>query len=619
MDDLELLGKVADRESGKDKENGVVELPKAGSLIGKLRIESVIGHGGIGVVYKARDPETEKVRAVKIPYPKTSRRDIDRFRLEAKICANLDHPNIIKIYNVDLYAGVLPYAEMDFIDGGSMADHIKEKPLPVPVALGVIILLCRALEYAYTRVLTIDGKQYDRLLHRDIKPGNILISGNGAVKLTDFGLAKFEGIELHTITGAMPGTVPYMAPEQHQSPIASMRTDIFSLGVTLYEMVSGKRPFPEKGEDAFAQHIAAKFDGKFSPLKSIDGSVSDVVDNIVKRCLSPDPEKRYASYASLRMALEPVLGDYSDLDAEDLARLYFANRKNYRLAVSSHPRRKVRLNKRLGITAAVFLIAVSAFAVLVTISKLNEADILQKTLFHKPSETGRMTSNPVTPPPTASLTEHGGKKSISETASQKPENRTLQQRTTVSRSMAGRTPVSDKPAEISRISISSPLKEGVSAWKAGRYTEAAAILRRIPADSLLAVQRDSLVIMVLDSYYRAGAINEALLYGSENPVNDASYHLLMALMYRDAGIRREAEASFSKSVSAPCRFDPAVASKRYLYRAKYYKKIYEEEKGQKQRETMIQAWRDFIRYGCANQNTPDCDDARRIAGSVDEK
>ncbi len=615
MDDLEFIGRIANRGSTPlAASDGLpVTLPAPGEIIGKLRIESVLGHGGIGVVYRAIDPASEVRRAIKIPYPENTQRDIDRFRVEAKICAHLEHPNIVKVYNVDFYCGVLPYAEMDFVDGPSVLEHIKERPLPAPVALSIVILLCRALEYAYAQTFTIDGASYERMVHRDIKPGNILISGKGVVKLADFGLAKFEGVDLHTIAGAMPGTVPYMAPEQHQSPVASVRTDIYSLGVTLYEMVTGKRPFPEKGAEAFAQLIAAKIDGRYAPPGSLDKTLHPGIDAIVRRCLQPDDGKRYPSYAALRMAVESVLADYADLDAEDLVGLYYANRKNYRLAVADRFARRLRMPKSVKFAAITFTVAVTALAILYSAAHRKRPD-------GPGTNAAKVTVMPRkavgdTPPRQAEV---DGKKSVV---------------------AAAHTPAPDAPAGISKKGNNaagsmknalsgpsgkaaapmraSPLSEGVAAWRAGRFAEAARFLRAVAVDTLLAVERDSAALIVLDSYYRAGAVNEALVYGSDNAVNDGTYHLLMALLYDAAEMRREAEAAFARSLAAPCRFDPSIAGKRYFYRAKFYQKVFDGGRSQSEREAMLQAWRDFLRNGCA-QRSAECDDARRIVGTVRE-
>lgn len=613
MEEFELLKKIAGAGARPltDPDGIPVELPASGSFVGRLRIDSILGYGGIGVVYHATDPATEAVRAIKIPYPGTSPREIDRFRDEAKICAHLDHPNIVKVYAVALYRDVLPYAEMEFVDGMNVQRHISEKPLPEPVALSIIVLLCRALEYAYAQTFTIDGSTLRKMVHRDIKPANILISSSGVVKLADFGLAKFEGVDLHTITGAMPGTVPYMAPEQHQSPVASVRTDIYSTGVTLYEMVTGKRPFPEKGQDAFAQLITAKNNCSYIPARQVDRTLHPQTDTVIRRCLQPESGKRYPGYAALRMAIESVLGDYATIDAAEIVALYCGNRKHYRMAVGNVRR---RFPKRLFAAAGVvFTAAAAAFFLYHSVTgprKEMSAPIPETA--HAKSDTLLRQNEPSTVAP---LPDSGtgrrasGISQIHGAEKEKPGHRDVRS-------------AKEKKGDDSRTSVEraetasrsgSPLGAAIAARREKKYSGVIGLLGPLSLDTMVTVQRDSTVLLLTEAYYRSGQINEGLVYGTEHPVNDCAYHLLMALLFDVAELPREAEVHYNRAIAAPCRLDPAAHDKGYLYRARFFQKVYARTADARDREKMVAAWREFIR-NCCSKNSPECDDARRIVG-----
>jgi len=203
--------------------------------LGHYKILSKIGKGGMGDIYKAVQEPLKRVVALKVLPPKLSR-DVEfskRFEIEAKAISLLQHHNIVSIYEYGEEEG-LRYFAMQFVDGTDLGRRIAEhRPIPISEIVDYARQICRALRYAHGC----------NIIHRDIKPGNVLIEKNGVVRLSDFGIAKiFSGTDI-TMTGSAVGTPEYMSPEQAQGKRLDAQTDVYSLGIVIYEMLTRKPPF----------------------------------------------------------------------------------------------------------------------------------------------------------------------------------------------------------------------------------------------------------------------------------------------------------------------------------------------------------------------------------------
>lgn len=612
MSELNILQRVANRDlHAIIGDDGLpVTLPQPGQSIAGLRIGVELGRGSVGAVFKATDAEAQTVRAVKIPFPHSSRRDLDRFLLEAKIGANLQHANVVRLYKLGYLKGVLPYTEMEYVPGKSLREYLKENPLPVPVGLSIVAILCQALEYIHCQTFVINGTIYERLIHRDIKSSNIIISDKGIVKLLDFGLAKFEDVQLNTTsTGALPGTPAYRAPEQHQMSVANVKTDIYSIGVTLYEALTGVRPFPEKGEECFMHMIAAKNSGAFKPASAIVKHIPPTVDEIIKRCLHPEPSKRYPSYAPLRMALLTVLDEYTRVSPDSLVTMYVSNTKAYAVAVADkigRGRIKVPRWLLLGAVGIVILAAIAALIIMQSGTKTPEDAIrspqdspvkavLQNDLPTKNNEPEYYTIPIEVKQPVVTLS-------------------IVSQLSKSARADGGTSVVeSTPPRSIEGKRDTSPIARAVQKFRGGNYPAALDRFSKIDLDNLRAIERDSVVLLTIESYYRSDRFNDGLAYGLDHPTNDAKYHLLMALLYDFASMKGQAEVSFTRAISTPAKFDPSSKARAYLFRARFYQRQFTTDGSEQTREKMIAAWKDFLNKGCSRPSA-DCDEARRIAG-----
>jgi predicted Ser/Thr protein kinase len=250
----------------------------------QLEILALLGTGGMGAVYKARQKQLDRVVALKILPPEAGRVPAfaERFLREARALARLNHPNIVTIHDFGEAAGLF-YLIMEYVDGANLRQMEQAGRLPPPQALTIVPKICDALQYAHD----------EGIVHRDIKPENILVDKKGRVKIADFGLAKLLGKAAadFTLTGSHQamGTPRYMAPEQMEKPLSvDHRADIYSLGVVLYEMLTGELPI-----------------GRFQP-PSVKVHVDVRLDEVVLRSMEHDVERRYQHVSDVKTAIERV-------------------------------------------------------------------------------------------------------------------------------------------------------------------------------------------------------------------------------------------------------------------------------------------------------------------------
>ncbi|MDR0308277.1 MAG: serine/threonine protein kinase [Chitinispirillales bacterium] len=293
-------------------------MPSAGDKLGPNIVQSLVGEGGSASVFKVWHEELEVVRAVKILKQSHKEDARERFFTEAKILADIRHPNIIEIFNIGYVEGEYPYPylELEFVDGVSIKHLIsKLGKLPLAAALSTAHFVCQALHYAHVKDYTLYGKIYRGLIHRDVKPENILISREGIVKLMDFGIARPSEVSLHTVGSKIMGTLVYLSPEQLNGQPLDHRSDIFSLGAVLYEMVTGSRAFPQK---TLTELVHKKTSGQYRPLNSHNMVFPDRLVRVIEKSLSLSPNDRYASAAEMGYDIYSVLREISDLSPYDV-------------------------------------------------------------------------------------------------------------------------------------------------------------------------------------------------------------------------------------------------------------------------------------------------------------
>ena len=278
-----------------------------GTRLGHYEIASLIGAGGMGEVYRARDTKLDRIVAIKILLEMGSAdpQTRERFEREAKVVASLDHPNICALYDTGRTADI-DFIVMQFLEGETLADRLKRGPLPLADALALAGQIADALDRAHTH----------GIVHRDLKPGNVMLTKSGA-RLLDFGLARLDvsptGQVIDMTTrqaltqeGAVMGTLPYMAPEQVSGKAADARADIWAFGCVLYEMLGGRRPFDG---DSQAALIGAIMQSSPAPLSQVAPGMAPAIDQIVSGALAKDRDDRWQNIRDVKRALALASGD----------------------------------------------------------------------------------------------------------------------------------------------------------------------------------------------------------------------------------------------------------------------------------------------------------------------
>jgi hypothetical protein len=317
-------------------------------LSGRYRLESKLGSGGMSTVYLARDGTLERWVAVKVMHREMSDQpdQIERFRREARAVAQLSHPNVVAVIDAGEDGGH-PYIVFEYVDGETLKQRIERVgPLPVDEATAYAIEIGRGLLAAHAR----------RLVHRDVKPQNVLIDSEGRAKVTDFGIARSLESDGLTQTGRVLGTTDYVSPEQAMGRGVDARTDIYSLGVLLYEMLTGEVPFTAETVVGVAmKHVN-------EPIPDVQRrrpEISSALAAVVERATAKDPKQRYPDMASCLADLEGAL-------EVEVARSGGSHGQATTVLGTVPSRRKILTTRRVSAAGVFLVLAATVAALLIT-------------------------------------------------------------------------------------------------------------------------------------------------------------------------------------------------------------------------------------------------------------
>jgi len=269
---------------------------------GQYEVESVLGQGAMGTVYLARDRRIGRKVALKtvhanhqqFPDPEAEKEFYDRLQREAELCGSLNHPNLVTLYEAGYDKDRISYLATEFVDGESLGAMLKRGRIPVPTAISIAHDLLQGLAYAHSR----------KIIHRDLKPANILLTREGDAKIADFGIARAENSDL-TEAGTLMGTPNYMSPEQVKTLELTPACDLFSLGVVMYEMLAGSKPFAASNTSSTMYKIVHEAP---PPLSVLAPEAPQVLVDFVNRLLEKNPSDRFASSSDALAALARIRG-----------------------------------------------------------------------------------------------------------------------------------------------------------------------------------------------------------------------------------------------------------------------------------------------------------------------
>jgi tRNA A-37 threonylcarbamoyl transferase component Bud32 len=288
----------------------------AGMQIGRYEILSELGHGAMGVVYKAQDPKIGRIVAIKTLSAAGQGTELEQYRarflVEAKSAGRLNHPNIVAVHDVADDDEGKPCLVLEYVEGTTLDRLVAEENIPLVRLLELLAEVARALGYAHAH----------GIVHRDVKPANIMVTQAGQAKLSDFGIAKLEGTSM-TIAGQVMGTPAFMSPEQCTGVGVDPRSDIFSLGAVLYTLSTGEKPFPG---DTFTSVAYKVVHVSPVPVRELNPALPEQLDAIIARSMAKDPKSRYpsademaADIEALRSALPAVAAPSASAEATPAA------------------------------------------------------------------------------------------------------------------------------------------------------------------------------------------------------------------------------------------------------------------------------------------------------------
>lgn len=514
------------------------ERPKT---LGSGFVTSVLGEGGAAIVYEIWNPKLEIHRAVKLWRPNVSEKDLQRFETEIKITSKLDHPNIVEIHTVGEWNG-LPYIEMERIDGLSLQQILRNNgSLPPVVAVAIMLFICRALFYAHQEEFSLYGRKRKGVIHCDIKPANIMITRSGIVKLMDFGIANPTNVSLHTAADRVTGSLQYMAPEQIRSKQVDARTDIYSVGTVLYEMLSGTKAFPSK---QLLDVIEKRKMNEYVPLSQFCINLPRRFYKMVSSCMQLQPEERYQNVQEVLKELNSIFRNLSHDDPQAVIQQF--------LEVGTVPIHKIQISRQVLIPA---LAAIVPTALLI----ITLGMVVFKTKTKKDTPVPPAVSEVVATPPPARETAEV----VQTAAEQLLQEENAEVAPTVTSSITA-----DEIAIPSRVKVPPAVKK----------------------DRAPAAPQDRL--SYLESLVEQGNLGIAIKQFEAQTIADGAYYSLYARCLYESGEWEKAyemaeigDKTPSKKITAPQRKGQYL-----LYKAKYFSNLFDKQQTQSNARSAITAW-----------------------------
>jgi serine/threonine protein kinase len=579
-----------------------VRLPEINQPLGHNRIIELIAEGGMAAVYKVWHEDLEIVRAIKILKPGFDDESKERLRTEAKISAHLHHPNIVEMYGVHFWNDSVPYLEMEYVDGMSLKQLIeREKQIPFPVAVAIIRFVCNALHYAHNQTFTLYGKSYEGIVHRDLKPANILLTREGIPKLADFGIAKPTDISLHTVGQKVMGTFTYLSPEQLNGEPLDRRSDIYSLGIVLYECITGEKAFPQK---TLADLIREKLRNQYRRIDSFGIDIPKKLEQIIDKSMQINREKRYADAEEFGNELNDVLAKCTEETPEKILFSHLSGR----LAAESQDPENLRRRRRRYLPAVIIGSFFLVFSVIMAVF-LAEALKTKHAQSHMTSEAARQsgaargdtartdTAQPVSrtqafaPAPVPASKPVGSDASLDRAQQSRDRQNTVKANQT----------------DLSGAGISA----GFAAYRTKRYREAIPLLESSLQKGLNDSLRQMATVCLLESYLSVNNLAGAKRIAETEHVADGYYSLLAGRTFQRLGNLPAALDALNRALSMPSKYKKDLRRDAMFLLARTQEDVYTAKPNSGNKRLALRAWQQFLNEFCSWSDLPgQCREAR---------
>jgi serine/threonine-protein kinase len=559
------------------------QMLQPGDRVGHCRVIDLIAAGGMANVYKVWHEQLEVVRAIKILKPGYTDESKGRLEMEAKISANLRHPNIVDIYYMG-YWNTIPYIEMEFIDGPSLKELLETRTrFSIPLAISIAHYLCIALKFAYNQDMTLYGKVYDRLIHRDIKPANILVSSKGVIKLADFGIARPSEVSIHTVGSKIMGTFAYLSPEQLSGEKLDQRSDIYALGAVFYEMISGVKTFPQK---LLADLVQKKSKGYYTPIGSMGLTFPKPLIDIIEKCLQLDKNKRYSDIADLDDALMSVFKKQSHKDCDEILSSIQSEPNLSAVSITSPNPKSTKL--LIPTIASMVILPLIVFFLIGGYRKnfINEKKNSKPSTFTVSASTDSMKTTPE------------NKVDQIKPQTSKPHKQTHSQEG------------NQEPSPSRKPLPESPFDNGLSAFKSGNYADAVTYLSTASMNTKEIGKSYLAKTMLLESYIRLRQYENALELTQREPIESAHFYLLKGELCHQLKKTSEAIESVNKALSFE-QIESSDISRLRLLKARTSEEFYNLKPNSENMKRMVDDWKAYQECCCDGiQQSRACQEAQ---------
>ncbi|MFW6244449.1 MAG: protein kinase domain-containing protein [Fibrobacterota bacterium] len=551
-------------------------MPRPGDKLGHCRVMDLIATGGMANVYRVWHEQLEVVRALKILKPGFTQESRARLETEAKISANIRHPNIVEVYGVG-YWNDAPFIEMEYVDGQSLRQLLDIKgKVPIPFALSVIHTVCTALHFAGSQKLTLYGKVYDGLIHRDIKPANILIDNKGRVKLADFGIARPCETNIHTVESKVMGTFAYLSPEQLNGENLDQRCDIYALAAVLYEMITGSKVYPQKFLTQLVQH---KSTGTYTPIRAHVNKGPHQLFQLIEKALSTGKNERQNSIEELDSEITELIRTMSPKTPEEIIAAYISQNETTEAPVRT-PEKKL---SRWIIPFALSAMICGAFFLYLSLSdgqKRNEGTFETAKTVSRVKEIQKQ-KNASTP----------------DTSSTHNDEEDTEKNTVFS----------TRPGN-----SASPFVKGVEAYKRRDFRIVIPELEKAIQEKQSPSKADSSVLFLADAYLETGQQLKAEMILKSRTISDPFYDYLLGRAYFSTGRLQKADRILSVMHMRESGFRGNLEREISYLKASVRDGLYVQKPNSENQNLAIRGWTDYLEKYCAGQpgGAQGCSEAR---------